>query len=54
MTREPELQDIEHIEAGNQTLAIIIRGPYKPGRTEFLTPPEYKQQVGTSSTRRAE
>ena len=37
---------IEHIKAGEQTLAIIIRGPYEPEHTEFLTPPEYKQQVG--------
>jgi len=37
---------IEHIKAGEQTLAIIIRGPYEPQRTDFLTPPEYKQQVG--------
>ena len=37
---------IEHIKAGEQTLAIIIRNPYEPDRTKFLTPPEYKQQVG--------
>ena len=40
------MQDIEHITAGDQTLAIIIRNAYEPTRTEFLTPREYKQQVG--------
>ena len=37
---------IEHIKAGEETLAIIIRNSFEPSRTEFLTPPEYKQQVG--------
>jgi hypothetical protein len=42
----PELGQIEHIKAGDQTLAIIVRNPYAPSQTHFLTPPEYKQQVG--------
>ena len=46
MSRQPKLQDIERIQTGDQTLAIIIRNPYSPTHTEFLTPPEYKQQVG--------
>ena len=37
---------IEHFKAGEQTLAIIIRRPYEPERTEFLIPPKYMQQVG--------
>ena len=37
---------IERITAGEETLALIIRNSYEPSRTEFLTPQEYKQQVG--------
>ena len=41
---EPGL--VERITDGGETLAILIRAGYEPGETEFLTPPEYKQQVG--------
>jgi mannose-6-phosphate isomerase-like protein (cupin superfamily) len=37
---------IEVISAGGQELAFIIRGGHVPEQTTFLTPPEYKQQVG--------
>ena len=37
---------IEHIYSGDQPLVYIIRAAYEPDQTEFLTPPEFKQQVG--------
>ena len=36
----------ETISYQNQTLCILIRAAYLPDQTTFLTPPEYKQQVG--------
>jgi hypothetical protein len=30
----------------NEVLSIIIRSSFSPENTTFLTPPEYKQQVG--------
>ena len=41
---EPGL--VERITDGGETLAILIRAGYEPDATEFLTPPEQKQQVG--------
>src|SRR5664279_1920158 len=38
--------DIEHITWNNQPLAYIIRADLEPDTTTFLTPPEFKQQVG--------
>jgi hypothetical protein len=37
---------VEVISAGDQPLSYIIRGGTLPDRTTFLTPPEFKQQVG--------
>jgi hypothetical protein len=37
---------IETIVFNNQPLSIIISTEYLPDHTTFLTPPEYKQQVG--------
>ena len=37
---------VEIISAGGQPLTYIIRGGHLPDRTTFLTPPEFKQQVG--------
>src|SRR5712692_8313584 len=37
---------VEKIFSGDQCLAYIIRASFLPERTTFLTPPEYKQQVG--------
>ena len=37
---------VEIITDGDQTLAHIIKGTFLPDRTTFLTPPQYKQQVG--------
>lgn len=37
---------IEHITWQNQPLCYIIRASYPLERTTFLTPPEFKQQVG--------
>jgi hypothetical protein len=36
----------ETISHKNQTLCIIIRSSFLPDKTTFLTPPDYKQQVG--------
>jgi len=41
-----EHQDVECIRYNDQQLAYIIRAAYLPDRTTFLTPPEFKQQVG--------
>jgi mannose-6-phosphate isomerase-like protein (cupin superfamily) len=37
---------IEHITDRGRPLAYVIRGSFKPEKTTFLTPPEFKQQVG--------
>ena len=39
-------QPIEHISHGDQCLAIIIRNSFAPPKTTFLTPSDYKQQIG--------
>ncbi|MBN1146701.1 MAG: hypothetical protein JXA78_05560 [Anaerolineales bacterium] len=39
-------EDFEKICYDDQPLAYIIRGSFMPGTTTFLTPPEFKQQVG--------
>ncbi|CAN5251065.1 hypothetical protein BH09GEM1_BH09GEM1_15640 [soil metagenome] len=40
------MNGVEEIVASGKTLAVIIRSQVSPLRTTFLTPPEYKQQVG--------
>ncbi len=40
------MEHIEHIVSQGQPLAYIIRAALVPERTTFLTPPEFKQQVG--------
>jgi hypothetical protein len=37
---------VEHITWNGKPLACIIRASFQPDKTTFLTPPEYKQQVG--------
>lgn len=37
---------VEKIVWGDVPLAYIIRGDLMPSRTTFLTPPQFKQQVG--------
>jgi hypothetical protein len=37
---------VEIIDSPQGPLAYIIRGGHTPDRTTFLTPPEFKQQVG--------
>ena len=39
-------QPIERINQGDQCLAIIIRTNFVPQKTTFLTPSDYKQQIG--------
>ena len=41
-----QLEYVQRIESGGQDLAVIIRGGRRPETTTFVTPPEYKQQVG--------
>ncbi|HOX06163.1 MAG TPA: hypothetical protein PK280_07160 [Planctomycetota bacterium] len=40
------MADVERIEKGGRPLAYIIRTAGAPKETTFLTPPEFKQQVG--------
>ena len=42
----PNSELVEHIGCGDQTLAYIVRASFLPERTTFLTPSDYKQQVG--------
>ncbi len=37
---------VEHIEWNGQPLTSLIRSSFLPGQTTFLTPPDFKQQVG--------
>ena len=37
---------VERICAGSQVLAVVLRARYMPTTTEFITPADYKQQVG--------
>lgn len=48
MTLEPAEDDplVECIRRGDVPLTYVIRAGYRPDRTTFLTPPEFKQQVG--------
>jgi len=40
------MEHLERILCNGQPLAYIIRAGMNPDRTTFLTPPEFKQQVG--------
>ena len=40
------MDDIEHISWNCEPLCYIIRSAMNPVKTTFLTPPEFKQQVG--------
>ncbi len=40
------MKNIEHILDKDKPLAYIIRAELAPGKTTFITPPEFKQQVG--------
>lgn len=37
---------LEWHRCGDQVLALVVRGSYAPGRTEFVTPETFVQQVG--------
>ncbi len=41
-----ETEHLEHIAWNGKPLAYIIRAEINPEKTMFLTPPEFKQQVG--------
>jgi uncharacterized protein with PhoU and TrkA domain len=43
---QPETGLVEWIRDGEETLAVLIRAEMQPDATTFLTPPDYKQQVG--------
>lgn len=40
------MDPIERIYDGNQLLVLIVRHSHSPTQTEFLTQPDFKQQVG--------
>ncbi len=40
------MEHVEKVMHGDQPLAYIIRAGLVPSQTTFLTPPEFKQQVG--------
>ena len=40
------MESIESITFQDKTLCILVRASLLPNETTFLTPPEYKQQVG--------
>jgi hypothetical protein len=40
------MNHVEHVVYNGKALAYIIRGSINPASTKFLTPPEFKQQVG--------
>jgi hypothetical protein len=37
---------LEHITDNGRPLVYLIRASFRPEKTTFLTPPEFKQQVG--------
>lgn len=45
-SRQLNTKIIEQVFWNNVPLCFIIRGSYMPEQTTFLTPPEFKQQVG--------
>ena len=40
------MEYVEQIAYGEKPLAVIIRAAMRPAKTTFMTPPEFKQQVG--------
>jgi hypothetical protein len=40
------MEHVEKIASGEKPLAYIIRAEMSPAKTTFVTPPEFKQQVG--------
>lgn len=46
MIEQDGLQIVEHIKSSGKTLCFLIRASLIPDETTFLTPPEFKQQVG--------
>jgi mannose-6-phosphate isomerase-like protein (cupin superfamily) len=40
------MQHVEQIACDEKPLAYIIRAEMRPAKTTFVTPPEFKQQVG--------
>ena len=44
--KEENGEMVERIFSGDACLAYIIRADFLPDETTFLTPPDYKQQVG--------
>jgi mannose-6-phosphate isomerase-like protein (cupin superfamily) len=40
------MEHVERITCCEKPLAYIIRGKMSPAKTTFVTPPEFKQQVG--------
>jgi hypothetical protein len=44
------MDSVEKITHNEQVLCILVHANLMPNRTTFLTPPEYKQQVGLHVT----
>lgn len=40
------MEHVEHITSGGRPLAYVIRAELSPAATTFLTPDDFKQQVG--------
>ena len=40
------MSQVETIRDGDQVLAIVVRGSHRPTATQFVTPDNYKQQLG--------
>ncbi|MEP6731077.1 MAG: hypothetical protein ABJE10_10590 [bacterium] len=40
------MDHVEHISSAGRPLAFIIRAELSPAETTFLTPPDFRQQVG--------
>lgn len=40
------MSEIEWIKDGDEVLAVIVPHSYRPRKTEFITPSDYKQQLG--------
>jgi mannose-6-phosphate isomerase-like protein (cupin superfamily) len=46
ITSDSDMEYLEQIVCDQKPLAYIIRGEMRPAETMFVTPPDFKQQVG--------
>lgn len=45
-TKATETSNMEWVTHEGKPLVLIVRATHQPEKTQFLTPPEFKQQVG--------